>query len=141
MKFAAKTTNTRRLTFNDLGYVIKGVSTDAVPNMLALDAGESVYLANTSGVLYSSQYGDARKYEAASLLDVNDIVTLANNAELTITHNFKFIPQISVSKDVAGSWVGAVAGTDYTATTNAALTETKIKNISGGSLKFYVNIG
>ena len=141
MKFKAKTSNISRLTFNDLGYVIKGVSTDAVPNMIALDAGESVYLANTSGVLYSAQYGDARKYENAGLLDVNDIVALANNAELTITHNFKFIPQISVSKLVGGVWVGALVGTDFSATTNALLTETKIKNISGGALTFYVNIG
>ena len=141
MKFAAKSSNTVRLTFNDLGNVIKGVAPDAVPNMLALDAGEAVYLANTSGVLYSSQYGDARKYEDASLLDINDIVSLANNAELTITHNFKFIPQLVVLKKVATDWVQALIDTDYTATTNAALTETVIKNISGGTLDFYVNIG
>lgn len=141
MKFTAKTANTRRLLFNDLGKVIKGVAPDALPLAIALDPGDSRYLANSGGVMFSAQIGDARKYEDASLLDINDIVNLANNAELAITHNFKYVPQMMVCKKVSTDWVEAVPGTDYTATTNAALTTTTIKNISGGTLDFYVNIG
>lgn len=139
MKFTAKTTNTTRLLFNDLGKVVKGVSPQE--QFVALDKGESVYLPNMSGVLYSAQSGDARRYEDGTLLDINDIETLANGAELTIAHNFKYIPQLMVCKKVGSDWVQAVPGTDYDATTNAALTTTTIKNISGGSLDFYVNIG
>ena len=64
------------------------------------------------------------------------------HAEMSsITHNFKIVPGVQVSKKVATDWVEAVPGTDYTATTNAALTITTIKNISGGSLDFYINVG
>ena len=139
MKFKAKDANTQRLLFNDIGKITKGVSPQE--QFIALDAGESVYLPNSKEVCYSATTGDARKYEDASLLDVNDIESLANDAELTITHNFKFVPTLSVSKKVSTDWVEAVPGTDYTATTNAALTETVIKNISGGTLDFYINIG
>lgn len=139
MKFEAKVGNIERLTFNDLGKDVRGVAPEE--KHIALDPGESIYLLNSSGVLYSAMSGDARKYEDAGLLDINDIVALANNAELTITHNFMFVPPVAVSKKVATDWVGAIPGTDYTATTNAALTETVIKNISGGPLDFYVNIG
>ena len=139
MKFAAKVGNTERLTFNDLGKDVRGVAPEE--KHIALDPGESIYMLNSSGVLYSAMAGDARRYEDNNLLDINDIVTLANNAELTIVHNFKFVPPIFVAKKVAGNWVGATPGTDYTATTNAALTQTVVKNISGGPLDFYVNIG
>ena len=139
MKFAAKGGNARRLTFNDLGKDVRGVAPEE--KHIALDPGESIYMLNSSGVLFSAMAGDARRYEDASLLDINDIVTLANSAELTITHNFKFIPPISVSKMTKAGWVQAINGTEYTATTDAALSVTTIKNISGGPLDFYVNIG
>lgn len=139
MKFTAKTGNTQRLLFNDIGKITKGVSPQE--QFVALDAGESVYLPNALDVCYSATSGDARKYEDASLLDINDVVSLADAAELTVAHNFKFIPTISVSKKVATDWVEALVATDYTATTNAAMTETVIKNISGGTLEFYVNVG
>jgi len=139
MKFEAKSGNTSRLLFNDLGKINKGVSPQE--QGVALDAGESIYLPNSLEVCYSATSGDARKYEDGSLLDINDISSLANNAELTITHNFKFLPTITVYKKVGSDWVEALVGTDYTATNNAALTELVIKNISGGTLDFYVNVG
>ena len=61
MKFTAKTSNTTRLLFNDLGKDVKGVSPQE--KFIALDAGDSVYLPDSSGVLYSAMEGDARRYE------------------------------------------------------------------------------
>ena len=139
MKFKAKTTNTSVLTFNDLGKDVKGVSPEE--KHITLAAGESVYLTEGEGVLYSATAGDAHKYAAANLLEINDTIALANNAELTITHNFGIIPNVTVAKNVAGSWVGALIVTDYTVTTNAAMTQTKVKNVSGGALTFNVRIG
>jgi len=139
MKFTANSANTERLLFNDLGKINKGVSQQE--QSIALDAGESVYLPNSLEVCYSATSGDARKYEDASLLDINDIETLANDAEMTIAHNFKFLPNVTVYKKVSTDWVEALVGTDYTATNNAAMTELVVKNISGGTLDLYVNVG
>lgn len=139
MKFAAKSSNTDRLLFNDLGNVIKGVSPDAVPNMIALDPGDSVYLLNTSGVLYSASKGDARKYEDAGLLDINDVATLAVSETIVMEHNFKIIPSVQVMKKSGSDWVPAVIGTDVDITTNEALTTTTVTCLVAG--EYYATVG
>ena len=138
MKFTAKTSNTTRLLFNDLGKDVKGVSPQE--KFIALDAGDSVYLPDSSGVLYSAMEGDARRYEDNNLLDVNDIENLANAATYVVQHNFNYVPTVSVSKKVGSDWHQALVGTDYTAVTNAALTQTTITNVSGGTLDFYIRV-
>lgn len=130
MKFTAKSANTKRLMFNDLGKDVKGVSPQE--KNIALNPGASVYLPDQSGVLYSATKGDAKKFAAAGLLDINDTVAVA--ATLVATHNFNIVPTVSVAKGGAlgaGPWVAALVGTDYTASTNAAMTETTVVNLSG----------
>jgi hypothetical protein len=130
MKFAAKVSNTSVLHFNDLGADIKGVSLQE--KGIALSPGQSVYLPDQSGVLYSATKGDAKRYAAAGLLDIDDSVAIG--ATVVLTHNFNIIPKVSVAKYVGVTWVAALVGTDYTATTNAAKTQTTIVNISGAIL-------
>jgi len=72
-------------------------------------------------------------------LQVGDVETIANAGTLTITHNFNYVPTVNAVKDDTG-WVQAVNGTDYTAVTNAALTETVFTNVSGGELDFIINV-
>jgi hypothetical protein len=129
MKFTAKSANTKRLMFNDLGKDVKGVSPQE--KNIALNPGASVYLPDQSGVLYSATKGDAKKFAAAGLLDIND--TIAIGGTLVATHNFNIVPTISASKDAAGTWIPALAA-DFTAVTNAAMTETTIANLSGALL-------
>jgi len=137
MKFKAKSTNTAKLYFNDLGSVIKGVSPDALPMAITLDAGESIYLPNSSGVLYSVAFGDAKRFAAAGLLEIDDVVAAAG--VLTVAHNFGRVPTLTVAKKSGSTWVDAIAGTDYTTVTNAARTETVITNAA--AVDILVNIG
>ena len=139
MKLAAKVSNTSVLHFNDLGADIKGVSPQE--KMIALAPGEAVYIPNQSGVLFSAWQGDAKRYQAAGLLDVNDDVVLANAGTFDVMHNFNFLPTVTVNKLVGGVWTLAVNGTDYTAVTNAVMTTTTITNISGGQLEFMIMVG
>lgn len=139
MKFKANSSNTERLLFNDLGKVVKGVSPQE--RFIALDAGESVVLASGKDVAYSATSGDARKYADASLIEINDTVTLGNTETATVEHNFKYIPHITVYKSIIGGWEQAVVGTDITVTSNTDMTIATIENISGGSLTLYINVG
>ena len=80
---------------------------------------------------------DAKKYKDAGLLRVNDLVPAAGT--LVATHNFNFVPVVTVSKLVGGAWVAALVGTDYTATTNAAMTETTVVNLAGVDLNVRIS--
>jgi len=131
MKLTAKSANTERLTFNDLGTDIKGVSSQE--KNVALNPGQSIYLPDQSGVLYSVTKGDAKRYAAAGLLDIDDTVAAAGT--LVAVHNFNIVPTVNCAKLVAGAWVAALVGTDYTASTNAALTTTTVVNLAGVDLK------
>jgi len=135
MKFTAKSANTKRLMFNDLGADIKGVSLQE--KNIALNPGQSVYLPDQSGVLFSATSGDAKRYAAAGLLDINDSVAIG--ATLVATHNFNIVPTVSVAKLVAGAWVAALVGTDYTASTNAAMTITTVVNLAGVELNVRIS--
>ena len=126
MKFKAKAGNTERLLFNDLNKITKGVSPD--DRHVALNPGDSIYLPD-DGSSFSAIAGDAHRYAAAGLLEIND--TIAIGATLVITHNFGITPTVSVVKAAGATWVAALVGTDYTATTNAAMTQTTIVNLSG----------
>jgi len=130
MKFTAKTTNTSVLHFNDLGPDVKGVSPQE--KGIALSAGQSMYLPDQSGVLYSASKGDAKRYAAAGLLDIDD--TIAIGATVVLTHNFNYIPTVAAAKLVGVTWVEAQPAIAYTATTNAAKTATTIVNLSGAVL-------
>lgn len=126
---------TGKLEFNDLGKVTKGVSPQE--RFIALDPTESVYLPDGQDVMYSAQSGDAHRYKNAGLITINDTVNAA--ATLVATHNLGFIPVVTVAKLVGGAWVAALVGTDYTATTNAAMTETTIVNLSGVQLNVRIS--
>jgi hypothetical protein len=141
MKFTAKVANTEVLTFNDLGTDIKGVSSQE--KNLHLSPGASIYLPDQSGVLYSVTKGDAKRYAAAGLLDINDTVAAAGT--LVAIHQFNVAPTVSCVKHVGINWVAALVGTDYTALTNAAavaiggvtypaLSVTTVANLSGVDL-------
>ena len=135
MKFTAKSANTKNLSFNDLGKDVKGVSPQE--KSITLKPGQSVYLPDQSGVLYSATKGDAKKYAAAGLLDINDSIAIGGT--LVATHNFNIVPTVSAAKQVGVTWVAALVGTDYTATTNAAMTETTIVNLSGAVLNVRIS--
>ena len=117
---------TGRLEFNDLGSSLHAVGYEA--RNIALSAGESMYLVETGDVLLSAQSGDIHKFAKAGKITVNDSWTGA--APLVMTHNFNFIPKVSVSKLVGGAWVGAIEVTDYTVSTNAAMTVTTVTAVA-----------
>jgi len=128
MKFKAKAGNTERLLFNDLNKITKGVSPD--DRHVALNPGQSIYLPD-DGSSYSAIAGDAHRYATAnpSLLEIND--TIAIGATVVLAHNFGITPTVSVVKAAGATWVAALVGTDYTATTDAAMNNTTIVNLSG----------
>jgi hypothetical protein len=126
------------LEFNDLGSRIKGVS--PVIRDIRLNAGQSVYLLETSEVLLSAQSGDIARYVAAAKVSVNDQVTLANAASVVLTHNFGVLPNVTAIKDAGVAPKACTVGVDITIAHNVAYTETTITNISGGALDFDIRI-
>jgi hypothetical protein len=132
--------STGKLEFNDLGKVVKGVSPQE--QSIALDPTESIYLPDGQDVMYSAQFGDAKKYKSAGLVAVNETVTIADAATLVITHNFCFIPKVTIARDNQGDWedISFLATDLVTVITDAAMLETTITNISGGDLTLHVRI-
>ena len=128
---------TEVLEFNDLGSYIKGVS--PIIRDIKLQSGASKYLLETSEVLLSAQAGDIYRYATATApkISVNDSVAIG--ATLIAVHNFNMIPNVTASKVVGGAWVPAVPVTDYTVSTNSALTTTTVVNISGVALKVRIS--
>ena len=135
MKF--KNEGTKELGFNDLGSEIKGVSPTA--RNVVLREGDEVYLPETGNVLLSAQKGDAKRYSDASELSVNDTVSLANAAVKTITHNFNYLPVVTVAI-LDTDWRVATTA-EVEVRTNADLTETTVKNVSGATADFMIRIG
>ena len=134
-----KNLSTQTLFFNDFGKQIKGVS--PVDRSIRLDAGASLYLVETSEVLLSAQSGDIKRFKDAGKLELNDRFTaVADDASVSIDHNFGFVPQVSIVKDPAGAADAAVIGTDVTVSHDAAYNVTTITNISGAALTFDVRI-
>ena len=134
-----KNLTTQTLVFNDFGKQIKGVS--PIDRAIRLDAGASLYLVETSEVLLSAQSGDIKRFKDAGKLQVNDrFAAVANNASVSIDHNFGFVPQVSVVKDPAGAADAAIIGTDVTFSHDAAYNVTTVTNISGGALTFDVRV-
>jgi hypothetical protein len=106
------------LEFNDFGTYIKGVS--PILRSIRLDPGASLYLVETSEVLLSAQAGDIYRFEKAGKISVNDEVVLGAGANVVLTHNFNFQPQVSVIKVTAGPTY-----TDVTAAADLTITHTK----------------
>jgi hypothetical protein len=106
------------LEFNDFGTYIKGVS--PILRSIRLDPGASLYLVETSEVLLSAQAGDIYRFEKAGKISVNDEVVLGAGANVVLTHNFNFQPQVSVIKVTAGP-----VYTDVTASADLTITHTK----------------
>jgi hypothetical protein len=129
-----------KLEFNDLGKVVKGVSPQE--KFIALDPTESVYLPDGQEVMFSAQAGDAKRYKNAGLVVVNETVTIADTASITLTHGFGFLPKLTIARDSSGSWedISFLATDLVTVITNAAMTETIITNISGGDLTLHIRI-
>jgi len=127
-----------RLLFNDLGKEIKGVAPDE--QHIALSPGNSVYLPDSGWILRSAQKGDIKRYVDAGLLQVDDVETIVNAATFTIEHDFNYVPTVTAVKADGVTWVQCVNGTDFTAVTNALLTETVFTNTSGGDLDFIIHI-
>lgn len=140
MKFHAKSSNTSNLMFNDLGKDVKGVSPQE--KNVTLLPGESVYMPDQSGVLYSAWKGDAHRYAAAGLLDVNDTIVLAAPGPVVINHNFGFVPTVTVAVQtgVTPAIINtqAVVGTDYTAVTDEVMNTTTLTFAAAGT--FYIRI-
>ena len=128
------------LEFNDIGSVMKGVS--PILRDIKLNPGASKYLVDTGEVLLSAQAGDIKRYKDAAKISVDDrALAVANNATVTIVHNFNFIPKVAVIKDPTGTPTAAVEGTDITTTHKTDYTETYVKNISGGALDLDIHVG
>jgi len=130
-----------RLEFNDLGKVVKAVAPQE--RNVALNPGQSIYITDGQDVMYSAQAGDAKKFAAAGLLAVNDIVTgLANAATFVIDHGYGFIPSVTIARDNAGVWedVTFVATNLVTVKTNVAMTQTIVTNVSGGALTLNIRV-
>jgi len=129
-----------KLEFNDLGKVVKAVAPQQ--RYVNLNPTDFVYLPDGQDVMYSVQAGDAKRFKANGLLAVNDTVTLADAASVTLTHNFNFLPKVTIARNVAGVWedVAFVASNLVTVKTNANMTETVITNVSGGALTLHIRI-
>lgn len=120
------------LEFNDLGSYIKGVS--PILRSIRLNPGASLYLVETSEVLLSAQSGDIRRFLTAGKISLN-AETLAAGATV-LTHNFGFAPNISLVKDVAGTWTDWNGNADITAIThNSTFTAVTITSTAGGTFK------
>ena len=128
------------LEFNDLGSVMKGVS--PILRDIKLNPGESKYLLNTSDVLLSAQAGDIKRFLDAGKISINDrSLALADAGTIVIAHNFGFVPNVVVVKDVTGTPTNAIVGTDVDVTHDLDYNTTTVTNISGGALDLDVAIG
>lgn len=142
MKFKAKAANTTVLEFNDLGTIVKGVSPQQI--FLNLKAGDIAFLPEITGVLQSVQSGDAHRYAAAGLLEINEQtasgagLVVGAGGTVTYVHNFGYIPNVSVSKLVGGAWVSPAVG-DITLSTNAAMSTTVITSAAGGTFSIRIS--
>jgi hypothetical protein len=128
---------TGRLGFNDLGSEIKQVSYQQ--RNIGLSAGESMYLVETGDVLLSAQFGDIKKFAAAGKITVNDEVILGAGGPVVLTHNFNFLPNITLTKKIAGPPVTWVVTAPTSITTNAAMTETTIVIAVAGTYQIRVS--
>ena len=139
MKFKNVSAVSSTLEISDCGTYVKGVTPQQ--RFVNLKQGDSVYLPDGSDVMYSAQAGDAHRYKVAGVVAINESVQLANAAIYTIVHNFNFLPKVTVAYDNAGVWEDCGFETGkVTVTTNAALTTTKITNVSGGALTLHIRI-
>jgi len=140
MKFKAKSANTTVLEFNDLGTIVKGVSPQQI--FLNLKPGDIAYLQDTTGVLQSVASGDAARFAAAGLLEINEQtavgagLVVGAGGTVTYIHNFNVIPTVTVYALAGGAWVTAAG---ITISTNAALTTTVITSAGGGT--YLIRIG
>lgn len=101
---------------------------------------QSAYLLDTSEVLRSCFKGDIANYVKNGKLSINDTVALAANPgpgnSTTLTHNFGFMPHVTILKQVGGTWVDATGTVNVSH--NAAFTTTTITNTTGFALTFIV---
>lgn len=129
---------TQKLEFNDLGKVTKGVSPQ--DQFVALKPGDSVYLPDSGEVMFSAKSGDAARYAAHGLLQVNETLTIAAGASAVIVHNFGYLPSITVALSANG-WKD-LSFTDgiVEVVTNVALKETTITNPGVAAITVMVRI-
>jgi hypothetical protein len=131
MKITNLTANV--LEFNDLGSYIKGVS--PIARSIRLDpagsTGASMYLVETGEVLLSAQSGDIHRFAAATKITVNDVTGVVGaGGSVTLTHNFRFQPNVNVV--ITASGVQAAAS-DLTITHNASFTAVTILSAAGAA--------
>lgn len=138
MKITNLTTET--LLFNDFGKQIKGVS--PIDRAIRLGTNDSLYLVETSDVLLSAQSGDIKKFKDAGKLSINDrFAAVAAGADVTVTHEFGMIPNITVVLDPTGTPTVAVIGTDVTITHDPDYNVTTITNATAGAIDIDVRVG
>jgi hypothetical protein len=129
---------TGRLGFNDLGSQIKQVSYQQ--RNIGLSVGESMYLAETGDVLLSAQFGDIKKFAAAGKITLNDEMVLGAGGPVVLTHNFNFLPNVTLTKKtVVGPLVTWVVTAPTSVTTNAAMTETTVVIAAAGTYQIRVS--
>lgn len=110
-----------------------------------LAPGGSVYLPNTSQVLRSAYDGDLRAWLEAGVVELEDTVTLAGGASVTLQHNFGYAPVVHVLKKVGLTWVDATGTYDAVHSVTPGLTpqvfvSVEITNTTGGPLNFYIRL-
>ena len=106
-----------------------------------VDAGQSVYLPNTSEVLRSVLIGDIAKWVTAGILTIEDTFGLdaAGGADtIVLTHGFGFPPSVYILKQVGPDWVDATGTVDITH--DGAFTTVTIANTTAFPLVFKVRL-
>jgi hypothetical protein len=122
------------LEFNDLGSYIKGVS--PILRSIRLNPGESKFLVETGEVLLSAQAGDIHRFAAAAKISVDAPVTLGAGGSVVMTHNFGFIPKVTVIKITAGPvQTDFTANADIVITHDAAYNVTTVTSTAGGTFQ------
>ena len=137
MKITSVSSEETRLTFNDFGQEIKGVSPQG--RKFAMNKDDSAYLVETGEVLLSFQRGDAKRFLDAGEVSHNDVVSLAGGATFEIEHGFNFLPNVVIAKQDSTDWIQVYDDT-ATATTNEAMDTTIVENVSGGTLTFQIRV-
>lgn len=131
--------STKQLYLNDLTVMKAAQNEGRRGENRYLEAGDSVYLPNTSQVLRSAIDGTIQKWVSLGYLQLEDVVALAafGGADTAVlTHNFNYPVVVQVLKQVGQTWVDAT-GT-YDAIQNAAFTTVTITNTTAFALTFLV---
>jgi hypothetical protein len=128
-----------RLYLNDLRFTPQSQTEGRRGEDQYLNPGDFVYLPNTSEVIRSVFKGDLKRYRDQGYVELEDEVTLASSASVTLTHNFGLPPNVYAFKQVMSTWVDATGTFD--SVHNSSFTEVIFTNTTPGALTYLIRLG